>query len=277
MNATLAKFLLFVLIIAAAVGISLGIQAAVDEAEEDAPLDTRPTVSIETMSPISHQVKISSFGEVIPLESTVLAAQVNGEVISWNPKFVAGGVVERGEVLFTIEADQYEAAILQAQAQVSLSEATLTEELAMQKVAMREAKNIAKNRVTDLYLRKPQVLSAQAQLKSAKAALRIANRNLDKTKVLAPYDALVMSREIGSGQYVSAGMRVASLYNIESAEIIVPIAGFDSPFLLSDMNGTEAMVKTKSNSPVQRSGFVSRVRKGVSFIYLAVSKPMIAW
>jgi len=171
MNATLAKFLLFVLIIAAAVGISLGIQAAVDEAEEDAPLDTRPTVSIETMSPISHQVKISSFGEVIPLESTVLAAQVNGEVISWNPKFVAGGVVERGEVLFTIEADQYEAAILQAQAQVSLSEATLTEELAMQKVAMREAKNIAKNRVTDLYLRKPQVLSAQAQLKSAKAAL----------------------------------------------------------------------------------------------------------
>ncbi|WP_371193889.1 efflux RND transporter periplasmic adaptor subunit [Glaciecola sp. SC05] len=248
----------FFAIIGLAFGISTGIQATAKDVKEKEAKDTRPTVSIQTMYPETHNVEISSFGEVQPLETTVLAAQVNGEVLSWNPQFVQGGVVKRGEVLFTIEADAYEAAVLQAQAQVSLAEAALTEELARQNVAQREARNLPNSQVSDLYLRKPQVLSAQAQLKSAQASLRIANRNLAKTQVTAPYDALVMSREIGSGQYVSAGMRVASLSNIESAEIIVPIAGFDRPFLLDDMNGNEAVVTTKDRAPIVRAGFVSR-------------------
>lgn len=258
MKSIIFKTLGFFGIIGLAVGISVGIQATAKDSEEKQAKDTRPTVSIQTMTPINHDVEISSFGEVKPLETTVLAAQVSGEVLSWNPQFVAGGVVKRGDVLFTIEPDAYEAAVLQAQAQVSLAEATLIEELARQKVAQREARNLKDSQVSDLYLRKPQVLSAEAQLKSAQASLRIANRNLAKTQVTAPYDALVMSREIGSGQYVSAGMKVAQLSNIESAEIIVPIAGFDRPFLLEDMSGNEALVTSKDRNPVQRAGFVSR-------------------
>ncbi|MFC3120740.1 efflux RND transporter periplasmic adaptor subunit [Agaribacter flavus] len=243
---------------AVAFAATFGIQAAAEDKEEKEPTDTRPIVSIETLRPINHQVKISGFGEVLPLESTVLAAQVNGEVLSWNPNFVNGGIVKRGEVLFTIESDAYEAEVLRAEAQVSLAEATLTEELARQKVAKREAKNLPKNQVSDLYLRKPQVLSAQAQLKSAKAALRIAKRDLQKTKVEAPYDALIISRDIGSGQYVSRGMQVAKINNIESAEIMIPVAGFDSPFLLPNMEGVTAMVITRSLVPVYREGVIDR-------------------
>ena len=55
--------------------------------------DTRPTVSVEQLSTIEHQVTLTSFGEVKPLETTRLAAQVSGEVISWHPNFVAGGIV----------------------------------------------------------------------------------------------------------------------------------------------------------------------------------------
>lgn len=258
MKSTILKIIGCLSIIGLAIGISVGIQAGAEDELEKPPKDTRPTVSIETMIPLTYDVTITSFGEVKPLETTVLAAQVNGEVLSWNPQFVEGGVVKRGDILFTIEADAYEAAVLQASAQVSLAEATLIEELARQKVAMRDAKNLADIQLSDLYLRKPQVLSAQAQLTSAQASLRIANLNLSKTKVSSPYDALVMSREIGSGQYVSAGMRVALLSNIETAEIIVPIAGFDRPFLLDDMQGNEATVSSKERSPIQRAGFVSR-------------------
>ncbi|MBT1450118.1 efflux RND transporter periplasmic adaptor subunit [Glaciecola sp. XM2] len=258
MKATLIKTAAFITIIVLALGVNKAIQATAKEQEEKAPVDSRPLVSAQAMQAINHDVIISSFGEVQPLEQTVLAAQVSGEVISWHPNFVQGGVVKRGDVLFSIEKDAYEAAVLQAQAQVSLADATLTEELARQQVAKREAKNLPNSSVSDLYLRKPQVLSAQAQLKSAQANLRIAERNLAKTEVTAPYDALVMNRDIGTGQYVSAGMQVATLSNIENAEVIVPIAGFDRPFLLDQIQGNEAIVSTKDRAPVQRSGLVSR-------------------
>ncbi|GLR72129.1 efflux RND transporter periplasmic adaptor subunit [Agaribacter marinus] len=257
-NKILINVGLIIGISAVAFAATFGIQAASEDTEEKEPTDTRPIVSIETLKPINHQVLISGFGEVMPLESTVLAAQVSGEIISWNPNFVNGGIVERGDVLFTIEADAYEAEVLRAEAQVSLAEATLTEELARQNVAKRESKNLPKNQVSDLYLRKPQVLSAKAQLKSAQAALRIANRNLGKTKVTAPYDALIISRDIGSGQYVSTGMQVAKINNIETAEIMIPVAGFDSPFLQPNMQGVQASAATRSLVPVTRDGYIDR-------------------
>ncbi len=239
-------------------GIIGGIHLSADEEKEKEPVDTRPVISVETLVLVDHQVQITSFGEVVPLENTILAAQVSGEVLNWHPNFVAGGVVKRGDILFTIEPDTYEAAVLQAEAQISLAQAALIEEQAHQKVAERESRNVPQNQISDLYLRKPQVLSAKAQLKSAEASLRIANRNLAKTKVTAPYDALIVSRDIGTGQFVSAGMSVARINNIETAEVIVPIAGFDSVFLPESLEQTVATVSTPGQNLTTRQGKINR-------------------
>lgn len=258
MKATFLNIFGFIIIIGLGFALMQGIAASAADEEEQVIDDTRPVIGVESLVAIDHQVEIVGFGEVQPLETTSLAAQVSGEVISWNENFVAGGIVKRNEILFSIEADAYEAAVLQAEAQVSLAEASLTEELARQKVAQQEANNLPQSRVSDLYLRKPQVQSARAQLKSAQASLRIAKRNLDKTLVRAPYDALVVSREIGSGQFVNAGMRVAQLNNIESAEVMVPVAGFDSPFLPLAPNGMPAVINTQGAVQVTRTGTINR-------------------
>lgn len=242
--------------------LSLGIigviHATAEESEEKKPVDSRPTVSVESLVPVDHTVEITSFGELVPLESTELSAQVSGEVLNWNKNFIAGGVVKRGDILFSIEADTYEAAVLQSEAQISLAQAALTEELARQQVAQREARNLPKAKVSDLYLRKPQVLSARAQLKSAEASLRIAKRNLSKTEVRAPYDALVVSSSIGTGQFVSTGTRIAKLYNIETAEITIPIAGFDSQFVQDSLENTVASISTQSQVRSSREGMIHR-------------------
>lgn len=175
----------------------------------------------------------------MPFEVTRLSAQVSGEVTSWHANFVSGGIVKRGEVLFTIESDNYEAAVLQAEAALASAQATLIEERAKAKVAEKQASKLSDKQVSDLYLRKPQLLSAEAQVKSAQAALKRAKRDLQNCKVIAPYDALVVSRNLGVGQFISAGSEVAVLNNIEAGEIHLPIAGFDSAFLpekLSDLN-----------------------------------------
>jgi len=258
MKSTWLKFSVFLVVIAVGFAIQMGIEASEKEPESKDEVDVRPSVSFELLNAIDHQVSISSFGEVKPLEMTVLSAQVSGEVVSWHPNFVAGGLVKRGDILFRIEKDAYEAALLQAEAEISFAEATLIEEQARQKVAMNESRNLPANQVSDLYLRKPQVLSAQAQLKSAKARHRIAQRDLDNCDVKAPYDALVISRDIGTGQFVSMGTKVAEINNIEAAEIIFPVAGFDSKFLSASINDNPATITTKEMVSVSRDAYLQR-------------------
>ncbi|MGS2719298.1 efflux RND transporter periplasmic adaptor subunit [Paraglaciecola aestuariivivens] len=231
------------------------IKASGNKEEEKEPVDTRPTVKVETAMAQDYQVQITSYGEVKPLERTKIAAQVSGEVIQWNPNFVPGGLVKRGETLFSIEKDTYQAALLQAEADLNLAQSNLIEEQARADVAKREAGN---NTVSDLYLRKPQLLSAQAKVKSAQARVKIAQRDLANCEVKAPYDALIVSRDLGLGQFISQGAGVGELYNIESAEISFPIAGFDREFLPTNLANLPATVSTKGIHSIKRNATLVR-------------------
>ena len=234
------------------------IGASGPEPEEKKAVETRPTVKVEAINSLSHQVRITGHGEVKPVESTVLSAQVSGEVVSWNPNFVAGGLVKRGDVLFSVDSAKYEAAVLQAEAALTSAQSNLIQERGLADVAEREAKSLPNARVTDLYLRKPQLLSAQAAVKSAQASLKLAKRDLAYCEVKAPYDALVVARDVGKGQYINQGTRVGQIYNIEVAEIIFPIAGFDSAFLPSQLLGLEANVSTEGRYTFNRPGKIVR-------------------
>ncbi|USD66902.1 efflux RND transporter periplasmic adaptor subunit [Vibrio sp. SCSIO 43136] len=258
MKLSFARWLLPLCVLAVAAGGFYVVKANGPEVPQTKPVDPTPKVSVETLTPIAHPVKIVSYGELRPLETTLISAQVSGEVVSWHPNFVPGGIVKRGEVLFSIESDNYEAAVLQAQASVAQAQSVLIEERARAKVAERQAKSLNKSQVTDLYLRKPQVLSAEAQLKSAQAALKRANRDLDNCNVIAPYDALVTARDLGLGQFITAGAQVAKLNNIENAEVLLPIAGFDSRFLPSNLSGLDATVTQKSTKDLTRKAKIDR-------------------
>ncbi|MFY8274548.1 efflux RND transporter periplasmic adaptor subunit [Pseudoalteromonas sp. SSDWG2] len=258
MQSAWKKILVAVAIIGATGVAGFGIMATAKKPDETKQVDTRPIVEVESLAANDHQVLITSFGEVRPLESTMLAAQVTGEVVSWNPRFVAGGIVERGELLFTIEKDNYEAALLQAQAELARAQAALIEEQAQQQVAKDEAARTPGVKRSPLFLREPQVLSAKAAVKSAEAALKRAQRDLDNCEVRAPYDALIVSREIGKGQFVSTGARVGQLNNVEHAEVIVPIAGFDSAFLPRNVSGISATVTQEGLAGFTRQATIDR-------------------
>ncbi|WP_125783454.1 efflux RND transporter periplasmic adaptor subunit [Pseudoalteromonas rubra] len=226
--------------------------------EEKQVVDTRPVVQVESVQAQDHQVLIQSYGEVMPLEATQLSVQVAGEVVYWHPNFVAGGVVAKGDILLSIEKDNYEAAVLQAEAQLASAQAALIEEQAQADVAADEAKRFPNKKHTDLFLRKPQVMSAKAAVKSAKAALMRAQRDLDNCDVVAPFNGLVVSRDVGLGQFVSTGSVVAKLNNIEQAEIVIPIAGFDSVFLPETISGTKATLFNKGVNGFTREAQIHR-------------------
>lgn len=235
-----------------------GIEASASDSAIKEEVDTRPTVTIEALTPEDVRVELTSYGEIKPLETTNLAAQVSGEVERWNPSFVSGGLVRRGEILFEIEADAYEAALLLAEANLASAQAQLIQEEAQAEVAAKEAKTMPNARVTDLYLRKPQVMSAQAGVKSAEAQLKIAKRDLENCKVKAPYDALIVSRDISTGDYVTQGSAVAVINNIEYAEVTFPVAGFDKVFLSDNTLGSEVNIEIDDVQGAQVKGTIHR-------------------
>jgi RND family efflux transporter MFP subunit len=252
------KFLLPIVVLGLSAGGYMAINATAKVEEDKEKVDTRPTVKIEKMVAEDHQVVITSYGEIKPLESTKLATQVSGEVIQWNPKFIVGGFIKRGEILFTIESDNYQANVLESEAAVASAQAILIQEKANAHVAREEANRIPNSMPSDLYLRKPQLLSANAALKSAEARLKRAQRDLAKCNVKAPYDALVISKNIGLGQFVNLGSQVAILNNVEMAEVTVPVPGFDSTFLPQILAGLSASVIQKGVNSFTRDGVISR-------------------
>ena len=95
-------------------------------------------------------------------------------------------------------------------------------------MALREWKKLPKGSqrsqdAKDLYLRKPQLELAEAQLLAAHADLNTARDNLDRTNIKAPYDALIRNKHSDLGQFVSAGTPLADIFSVESAEIRLPI------------------------------------------------------
>ncbi|CAH0532749.1 Multidrug resistance protein MdtA [Vibrio stylophorae] len=215
-------------------------------------------VQTQVLQAQSLTVMLEGFAEVTPVERTQIASQVAGEVLAWHPNFVAGGRVERGTVLFSIDPSNYQAAVLMMEAELAQAQAAYIEEKARGKVAARQAQSIPDKQVTALYLRKPQLLSASARVKSARAALQRAKRDLENCQVKAPYDALVISRQIGVGQYLNVGSPIAELYNIESAELIVPIAGFDVPFLARPLADSPVAIHIPGQPDTQWQGRLNR-------------------
>ena len=63
---------------------------------------------------------------------------------------------------------------------------------------------------------------------------------------------------LGVGQFVSQGAQVAELYNVEYAEVTLPIAGFDTAFLPDKVAGQKASVISKGIRTVSRDGVISR-------------------
>ncbi|MDK2598220.1 efflux RND transporter periplasmic adaptor subunit [Pseudoalteromonas obscura] len=235
-----------------------GINAVAKNDDASDAVDTRPIVEVEALQAQDHQVLINSYGEVTPLEQTMLSVQVSGEIEYWHSNFVTGGVVNKGDVLLRIEKDNYQAAVLQAEASLSSAQAQLIEEQALADVAADEAKRFPNKKHTDLFLRKPQLMSAKAAVKSAKAALKRAQRDLDNCEVVAPFNALIVSREVGLGQFVSTGSPVAQLNNIEQAEIVIPIAGFDSIFLPEQVSGLKATLTQRGVNGFTRDAVIHR-------------------
>ncbi|WP_334015234.1 efflux RND transporter periplasmic adaptor subunit [Alteromonas sp. S167] len=199
---------------------------------EQVPVEI-PAFLVDAKEIQSEQVSfiVKSQGNVVPRNKTALSAQVSGQVVSLSDSFIAGGTFKKGDVLATLEQDDYKTDVKLAEAELAQAQAALQEEIARGKVAEQEWRSVNSVAPPELGLRKPQLAKEQANVKAAEAKLERAKRNLARTQITAPYNGIVVERNIDLGQFVTMGAAIGTVYSTDTAEVRLPITDSDLMFV----------------------------------------------
>lgn len=204
-----------------------------EQPESTAVAERVAAVEIMTARSADITFTIASQGTVTPRTETTIVSEVSGKVISVSEKLVAGGYFNQGEVLLTIDSADYQVAVEQARANLLTAQAQLSLEAAQAEQAGKQWDLSGRSRESAplLALRTPFLLEAEARVLSAESDLQRAERQLARTTIRAPYDALVREKSADIGQYISMGSQIASIFATDYAEIRLPLSDSDLAWL----------------------------------------------
>ena len=210
-----------------------------------------PLVEVMVLEEMTARFEVASQGTVTPRTETILSAEVSGTVTWISPKFVAGGVFERGETLMRIDPTNYDVAVKQAEALVK-----------QRQIEFDGAEKLRNQG----YRAEAEFASAAAALASAEAELVRAQRNLRRTSIRLPYEGIVRAKEADLGQFVNPGTRLGITFATDFAEVRLPLT--DGDLAVLDLPGAGDMASPES---VIGPGVVfSTVQKGRAAEWQAV-------
>ena len=205
----------------------------------------RPFQEVETVTArkADLRVEIPAQGTIEPATVTRAAAEVEGTVIAVSPEFEAGGNFKTGDVLLEIDPADYKAALAQAEVVLADARLLLAQEEMKSEQAGRDWERIGTpgRRASDLVLRVPQLAAARARVEASQAAVDKAQRDLERTKLRAPYDGRVRHKLVDLGSHVAPGVGLAEFYATDVLEVRLPVPRQDAAFF--DLAGQEIVLR----------------------------------
>ncbi|TPV52883.1 efflux RND transporter periplasmic adaptor subunit [Aestuariibacter sp. GS-14] len=185
-----------------------------------------PAIGVLEVDAQTYQAKVNGYGEVAAKHLLSLTAQVSGEVVRLSPHFETGALFRKGEIIAYLNDTAYQQAVASAKAAVETATVALEEER-LQGIQARDnwqRSGLEGEPESPLVLREPYLQAAQASVDEAKAQLKTAERELALTQIVAPFDAVVITRDIQPGSFVQSGTSIAQLYSASEAEIAIPLS-----------------------------------------------------
>ena len=195
--------------------------APVKEVKEE----PRALVRVLEVKRENRRVFVSGTGTVQAAQEVTIIPQVSGRVTRVAASMAAGRFFHKGDLLFEIDDADYQLALEQAKATRARAEYELARVESSARIARQEWKRMKDETAPNpLVLYEPQMKNARAALDSASAALRQAELNLERTRILSPFNSIVHSEQIEPGQFVRAGNSVAVVTGTDTAEIAIPLS-----------------------------------------------------
>jgi len=228
----LVKYVLPILVIFAAFGIILAAFIFKPEPERKETVQVLPVVEIVEAESKPITLGARSQGIVESRTETLLVAEVTGRIQSISNSFFAGGYFKKGDPLVEIDAVDYRANLALAKSRLAEARLSYEQEKALADQAREDWEGFGRGEGSDLALRKPQLERAKTVYESALAGVEMAERDLERTTVKAPYDGRIREKFADVGQMVSARQsQLARIYSTDTAEIRLPISLKDIEYL----------------------------------------------
>lgn len=211
---------------------------------------TAPVVDVMKVNPDRVIARIRAMGTVRPDREVVVKSQVAGTVVQVAPEFVQGGLIRKGQTMVLIDPADYTLAVSKAQSALAQARADFEIEKGRQQIAKEELKLMAamssnEIRETGLALRKPQLDQAGAAVASAQSELEAARLDLERTRITAPFHALILSKEVDEGAMTAAQGTLATLVDVTcyQVEVQVPLDRLDR-IRVHETNGSPAHIRS---------------------------------
>ena len=230
-----------------------------------------PLVRVRTVAFARHDTAIAAMGIVRASRVVEIRPRVAGEVVEVHPRLERGGLLAAGDVLVRIDPSDFELAIRQREADLARATSALHLEEGREAVARREFEILGEEggtgrRITTeekaLLLRVPQREAAEAEIATAEAALAKARLDLERTRVLVPFAAIVRTDDVDVGSQVSTGSRLATLACTDECWVEATVPLDRLPWIVLPGPGVAEGARARITGPgmeTPRTGLVTRL------------------
>lgn len=213
-------------------------------------------------------VKIEVTGSVRPAQQVMLVPEVAGRITWISENLIPGSRFKKGDIIARIDKRDYKLMLEQQRGQVEQAQLNLALEKGRGDIARQEWNMLSTGQNGDnapmLALRKPQMQEADQRARSAQSGLQRARLNLKKTTIKAPFDAIVVEKNVDIGQIVGPSSPLATLMGSQElwVDVSVPVEDLSNiqiPGLNSDTGSPVTVIQKAGNSEIRRFGKVIRL------------------
>ncbi|MCS0288316.1 multidrug efflux RND transporter periplasmic adaptor subunit VmeY [Vibrio alginolyticus] len=159
-----------------------------------------PLVVTQDVTVIDYQPSKSYIGRIEAVEDTNITAQISGYLKARH--FEEGQMVEKGQLLYSIEPSSFEAQVASAKAALAQAKAALKKA----ELDHTRGKNLLPRgsiSQSEFDALTAVLLGARAELEAANAQLKLAEVNLSYTQIRAPFSGRISDTKVSTGDLVS--------------------------------------------------------------------------
>lgn len=208
---------------------------------QDSPAEIIRPVRLMTVTSNADGVTRQFFGQVVAAQTVDLAFQVGGRIVEF--PVLDGQEITEGSLIAQLDLETFDLQLDQARVQMDQAERTLA------RLTQLQGSSVSQVSVDD----------AETQVALARIAVQNAEYALEHATLVAPFDALVASRNVANFTTIGAGTPVVRLHDMSELRIEI-----DVPEVLFQQAGQNPNVDLWAQFPISGETHPLTIREFVA-------------